>query len=255
MNKSIILILLSAIVFVACSSEPANNTLRFTTGKPDLLSAIESSDLFVVVTVVGVDREFPGELQTDGRWNVNLDVAFDTQYMFFARWFASGNSQRVLLVEQSGEFFASSANTTIQPGVSSVSSGDIRFDADCDNITNLAELDAGDDPLSSPGCESVAPDTVPDDGISTGLDIPDTSIDESDRPLAGFVQLNGGCFLMGSADTLLFHNTNERQHEVCVDPFSIGRYEVTFEEYSEFSQTFGRSAQPVTEITFNEAVS
>jgi formylglycine-generating enzyme required for sulfatase activity len=41
------------------------------------------------------------------------------------------------------------------------------------------------------------------------------------------VKIKGGCFQMGSPNTELERDDNERQHEVCLKNFEIGKYEVT----------------------------
>ena len=45
------------------------------------------------------------------------------------------------------------------------------------------------------------------------------------------VRVSGGCFQMGSPDSDTDHQPNERQHQVCVQDFSIGKYEVTQAEW------------------------
>ena len=57
----------------------------------------------------------------------------------------------------------------------------------------------------------------------------------------GMVRIEGGCFLMGSPGVESDRDHDERRHRVCVDAFSIGRYEVTFTEYDRFAAATGRS--------------
>ena len=45
---------------------------------------------------------------------------------------------------------------------------------------------------------------------------------ESDR-----VSITGGCFQMGSPESEPERNSNEKQHQVCVKDFQLGKYEVT----------------------------
>lgn len=46
-----------------------------------------------------------------------------------------------------------------------------------------------------------------------------------------FMSIPGGCFLMGSLETEYNRSSDEFQHEVCVDGFLMGKYEVTKEEW------------------------
>ena len=48
------------------------------------------------------------------------------------------------------------------------------------------------------------------------------------------VTITGSCFLMGSAESEKFAANDERQHEICLDDYEIGRYEITFKEYDRF---------------------
>jgi formylglycine-generating enzyme required for sulfatase activity len=46
------------------------------------------------------------------------------------------------------------------------------------------------------------------------------------------VRIDGGCFMMGSPEDEPERDKDEGpQHEVCVEPFEIGRYEVTFADW------------------------
>jgi formylglycine-generating enzyme required for sulfatase activity len=56
------------------------------------------------------------------------------------------------------------------------------------------------------------------------------------EPLTGmeFVWIPKGCFMMGSPETEMNRGRVETQHEVCVDSFWMGRYEVTVKQYSIF---------------------
>ena len=55
------------------------------------------------------------------------------------------------------------------------------------------------------------------------------------------VVIEGGCFLMGSPQSETGRNDNERRHRVCVESFSIGKYEVTRGEYARFVRETGRA--------------
>jgi len=79
----------------------------------------------------------------------------------------------------------------------------------------------------------------------------------------GMVWVEGGTFRMG--DTFGDGNSNEKPvHNVTVSGFSIGKYEVTFDEYDAFcadtgksrqdDQGWGRGRQPAINVSWNDAV-
>jgi len=54
------------------------------------------------------------------------------------------------------------------------------------------------------------------------------------------VRIPAGCFQMGSPTSEKERDDDERQHRVCVEGFSLGKYEVTFAEYDRFARATGR---------------
>ena len=78
------------------------------------------------------------------------------------------------------------------------------------------------------------------------------------------VTLTGSCFLMGSAESEKFAANDERQHEICIDDYEIGRYEITFKEYDRFvfavggdyldDHDWGRDNYPVINVSWDDAV-
>jgi formylglycine-generating enzyme required for sulfatase activity len=78
------------------------------------------------------------------------------------------------------------------------------------------------------------------------------------------VVIPGGRFLMGSPEDESRRNTDERQHEVAVAHFAIGKYAVTFEEYDRFAaatgheqphdEGWGRGRRPVINVSWFDAV-
>lgn len=73
-----------------------------------------------------------------------------------------------------------------------------------------------------------------------------------------------GRFLMGSPPEELERRANERQHEVEVAPFALGKHAVTFEEYDRFviaidckkpsDRSWGRGRRPAINITWFDAM-
>lgn len=78
------------------------------------------------------------------------------------------------------------------------------------------------------------------------------------------VVIPGGLFLMGSPPEELGRIDNERQHEVEIAPFALGKYAVTFEEYDRFAMAaerekpkdegWGRGSRPVISVNWFDAV-
>ena len=78
------------------------------------------------------------------------------------------------------------------------------------------------------------------------------------------VRIKGGCFRMGSPESEVGRDTDEIPHRVCVDDFSIGKYEVTFEEFDRYVEAtedalrpddwgWGRGRRPVIDVHWNRA--
>ena len=259
-------IVYSAIVLSACSPEAnttlnylANSPLKYPTNTPSKLRTISNEALSVDVQIDNTGPIYKGEKDENGNWTVDLIISRDTTHSFVAKWFAMVRSQRLLVLEQRGNFYADSTNTRAEPTqMQSISSGEAQFDFDCDDISNLAELmNPEDDPLSLPGCGSSAtPDTTnttnttgtpPQNTISTN--IPDV------------MQLTAGCFNMGSPEFYpegsgqinVVRKPDERQHEVCVERFSIGIYEVTQAQWSRFDNGRRINNFPIRNITREQA--
>jgi formylglycine-generating enzyme required for sulfatase activity len=70
------------------------------------------------------------------------------------------------------------------------------------------------------------------------------------------VAVKGGCFKMGSPETEIDRDNDEIQHTVCVDDFSIGKYEVTQAQWQAVmgdnpSEIEGNNL-PVESVSYNE---
>jgi len=82
------------------------------------------------------------------------------------------------------------------------------------------------------------------------------------------VPIPGGKFMMGSPSTEVGRYDDERQHEVVVEPFLLGRYPVTNEQYARFlkenprvrmpryweDERYNQPRQPVVGVSWDEAV-
>ena len=74
----------------------------------------------------------------------------------------------------------------------------------------------------------------------------------------GLILITGGTFEMGSPETELQRNGDEKQHTVTVSDFYIGKYEVTQKEYEEITgqnpSNFKGENLPVENITWYDAI-
>ena len=71
------------------------------------------------------------------------------------------------------------------------------------------------------------------------------------------VQIVGGCFQMGSPQSETGHESDEKQHQVCMKDFEIGKYEVTQQQWqavtgSNPSDVQGCADCPVEQVSWND---
>ncbi len=98
--------------------------------------------------------------------------------------------------------------------------------------------------------------------LKTPVEFQDALKDGSQGPV--MVVIPGGRFLMGSPPDEPLRSDDERQHEVEIAPFALGKYAVTFEEYDRFATAtkrekpsdsdWGRGQRPVINVTWFDAV-
>jgi formylglycine-generating enzyme required for sulfatase activity len=98
--------------------------------------------------------------------------------------------------------------------------------------------------------------------LGLAIEFRDRLKDGNQEPL--MVVIPGGRFLMGSPTNEPGRDSDERQHEVEVAPFAIGKYAVTFEEYDHFAEAmgrekpndegWGRGRRPVINVSWFDAV-
>ena len=93
----------------------------------------------------------------------------------------------------------------------------------------------------------------------------DQTVKLSLAPEIDMVRLPGGCFVMGSPGDEPERDADEGpQHEVCVEAFEIGRYEVTFADWDACvadggcraladDEGWGRGSRPVLNISWQDA--
>jgi formylglycine-generating enzyme required for sulfatase activity len=76
-------------------------------------------------------------------------------------------------------------------------------------------------------------------------------------PVTGmeFVWIPKGCYQMGSPAHEKDHQSDERQHEVCVEGYWMGKYEVTNAQYRQFRPSHGADDNlPVTNVNWTDAM-
>lgn len=109
------------------------------------------------------------------------------------------------------------------------------------------------------GSHEIVPESTAGKGVKTGGPDPDQKPTKSGsvtlsgstgvawtEPNTGmeFVRIPGGCFQMGNPDYLKVEGANEGPvHEVCLDEFYLGRYEVTVGQFSKFSGATGHKKE------------
>ncbi|HYN77776.1 MAG TPA: SUMF1/EgtB/PvdO family nonheme iron enzyme [Lamprocystis sp. (in: g-proteobacteria)] len=83
-------------------------------------------------------------------------------------------------------------------------------------------------------------------------------------PQIVMIAVPGGCFLMGSPETEAERDRDEGpQHEVCIKPFELAKYEVTFDDWdacvtdggcarSPDDEGWGRGKRPVINVSWND---
>lgn len=257
----ILVLMLAGCSLASCSNEQPVVGSELTTGKPSLLRAIDNSVLSVIVRIDEGGFEFIGEQRPDGNWFVQMNLPANMTYSYVASWYARVEQQRILLVEQRGQFFTDPAmSDSPPPATDDVSVGN-GFDADCDGMWNLAEMKAESDPLSSPGCSESEVTSAGTAANADGISSPPVS-----ATLPVMQPISEGCFSMGSPETDVFRQDDERQHTVCVEAFEIGRFEVTFDQYNEFAsqpgtlqsipndRSWGMGSRPVINVVWRDAV-
>jgi len=267
--KLFITLLIALTALCSGCAEKAGPGASVGTAKPAQLRTIDNSRLSLVVRIDNQAQEYAGELRPDGRWYVVLNIELDVTHNYLASWYGRVGGTSVLLLEVRGEFYANSETLFAQASgdAEMTSSGAPQFDSDCDGASNLEEVNADDDPLSLPGClpPTLNPETPND------MEPPPMSDDlppppDFDFPVPEMVALEGDCFMMGAPEDDPFRKEDQLYHEVCLDPFSIGAYEVTFEQYNAFAgspgipqtipgdRNWGMGRRPVMNVSWNDAV-
>ncbi len=111
------------------------------TSTPHVLRSIAIDDISANISVSGIEKRVIGSDFPNGEWLVDLPLTPNQSHSLLIEWYAGTH----LVLEEFGEFFADPNNRTIKPTLDYISGGYARFDADCDNLSNLDELIRGTD--------------------------------------------------------------------------------------------------------------
>jgi len=226
-------------LLVGCSEKDSTESTQMTTqiSKPIAFERIEAEDLMVEV-IVNQEKTFVSRdgVQADGTWQIPIEVNFGQSNNILAIWSIEYLKQRIVLGEQSEDIFVEVGEQSDTLESVMITNGARRFDVDLDNVSNLQEINSGTNPVS-PVAGYIIPEMI---------DIPAQS------------------FLMGSPDSESERGRDELRHEVSVDAYRIGKYEVTYAEYelwvrdSNFQVTapsapWGKALYPVASVLWSQA--
>jgi len=221
----------------ACSGEDAAGTASIKLAAPALIRetlAVNPDEVSVMVTL---NNNEPVRAQRGRDGNFSVSGLQREEYAgsntVRIEWREQVADQSLLLAVLDDTFQLGDNNVVNLVGSYITDDGTDRFDMDGDGVSNLAERRAETNPLSQ--VEYLVPEMV---------------------------DLSAGCFDMGSSEA-------ERPADevpafnVCVDGFSIGKYEITFAEYDSFAlatgralpydNEWGRRTRPVIYVSWTDA--
>ncbi len=220
-----------------CNSEPS--VTRFPV--PEAIRQVRAINANAVSLEISINNGRPQIFRGQGindSWAVPLNVPASSTNTISVTWVETFEQERLLMASQTSTFTTDTQASTITLSDEYTTTG-IGFDFDSDGVSNLVERIGDSNPL------------VADSGTFI-INEPQT------------VSVNAGCFLMGSPDTELLRNLSEIPHQVCINAFAIGKYEVTFEQYDQFAVAtgrarpndngWGRGAQPAMFVSQADAV-
>lgn len=219
-----------------CHSEPSTSSFVLPEGIRQA-AAINPVALSLEIRVNnGQPQVFRGQ-GTNDSWIVPLEVPASSNVTLIVTWIEIVEQERLELANQSIEFTTDADAIDVSLGTDYITSG-AGFDYDSDGISNLDERINNTNPLIADTGTFVVnePETVP---------------------------VSSGCFAMGSPETEPLRKLDENQHDVCVNDFAIGKYEITFEQYDQFAvlterqrpddRGWGRGARPVILVSHTDA--
>lgn len=199
----------------ACDGVSEVGTASINLDAPSAIRQTQAVDLEEVTVMVTINNNEPVRAQRGSNGNFRIAGLQRDEYegtnTVSIEWREQVGDQSLLLAVLDDTFQLGDSNVVNLVGSYITDDGTARFDKDGDGISNLAERRAETNPLSQ--VEFLSPDMV---------------------------AVAAGCFDMGSSD--LERPSDERPaFNVCVDGFSMGKYEVSFAEYDAFALSTGRA--------------
>lgn len=218
-------------LLAGCIAEPdytsLPNPLSLTMSANRQISAL---DLSAVEVTVSINNGTPRVAQQAGNGIWRLSGLKRNDYQsnnndILIAWTERVDGTPLLLAEYTGKFSIGD-DAFVTPVGEYITAGEPRFDVNGDGTSNLAERSSGS---------------------GTAL-VPE------------MVSVPAGCFDMGSPPLAPERNPDEGpQFNACINALSIGKYEVTNDEYNEFIRATGRGElrrsdrQPVANVTLIDA--
>lgn len=200
------------------------------------LRALTPATLSLEVILDGGPPRVFREQQSDV-WSISFDAP-GGQHVVELRWYENYGGVNLLLASQKLSFSVGTqpVELTLDNPYTTAGPG---FDVDGDGSSNLSERLMDTDPLTA--------DLVP------------VNVNEPELAAIG-----AGCFIIGSPPEEAGRGVDEAQKSICMDGFSMGKFEVTFSQYDVFAIAtgrelpddygWGRGNQPVILINWNEAL-
>lgn len=143
------------------------------------------------------------------------------------------------------------------------------LDDDSDGRTNLSELDMSNINPDSDGLCNHKDNDSDNDGLTDDVDTTPYGVGTEPPPppppIPEVEPIDPGCYVMGTDTGRDPNSENDERppHQVCLSGFSMGKYEVTYEQFDAFTdatgrprkgdQGWGRGNRPVVNITLADA--
>lgn len=218
-------LLASGILLSGCDgSQPyAEATGQLNLGTSQLIRQAQAASNTVLTLEVNLNDEPLRVINNNGTtepdnttdWSMTFNAPQFSSNALSISWFITYENVKLLIASQQSVFTTTDTPLALTP-IGEYRSFGPEFDYDGDGFSNLLELNAETNPLIYNANSQIAIEPVT-------IAVPDS------------------CFLMGSAETEPGRVTNEYLHPVCVDAFSIGQHEVTFEEYDRYTHATGKT--------------
>jgi len=124
---------------------------------PEALRSVDPDSLRASVRInAQTERTYTSNDFPSGIWRLEVNLVANQNNEVTVQWYTND----ALLLEETGVFFWDGVEAIVRPRLNFITSGDARFDSDCDGVTNLAEIYLERDPLVSESGSTTACDPV-----------------------------------------------------------------------------------------------